>query len=192
MLFNKKSNALGLALMLETHLSALIKELGNIYKDGSPIPSAGRLKALFNSSGDGSKSLDAISSVISFVSKLEKECCVCKSLEYTMARYIEVIFHLWKTEPDFKKLYSAQSGFCLPHLRLMLQNSGKYLSSRERDEFLQETMKMQMENLGRIRDEVHWFTQKFDYRYKDEPWGNSKDAVQRAVQKLAGYMKLDG
>ena len=31
-----------------------------------------------------------------------------------------------------------------------------------------------------------WFCKKFDYLYKDEPWGDSKDAVERAIKLLSG------
>ena len=37
-----------------------------------------------------------------------------------------------------------------------------------------------------LREDVSWFCKKFDYRYDEEPWGNSKDAVERAIAFLAG------
>ena len=36
-----------------------------------------------------------------------------------------------------------------------------------------------------IKD-VEWFTLKFDYRNQSKPWGNSKDAVPRAIALLGG------
>ena len=35
-------------------------------------------------------------------------------------------------------------------------------------------------------------TLKFDYRNKDKPWGNSQDAVERAINKLRGKCVGDG
>jgi len=35
-----------------------------------------------------------------------------------------------------------------------------------------------------LREDVSWFCKKFDYRYDNEPWGNSKDAVERARKFL--------
>ena len=32
-----------------------------------------------------------------------------------------------------------------------------------------------------LREDVSWFCKKFDYRYDQEPWYNSKDAVERAI-----------
>ena len=39
------------------------------------------------------------------------------------------------------------------------------------------------ENLARVRDDLEWFTDKFDYRNADAPWKNSKDALIRAILK---------
>ena len=43
----------------------------------------------------------------------------------------------------------------------------------------------EQENIKRITDEVEHFTDKFDYRHKDEPWGNSRDSVERGILKTA-------
>jgi len=51
-------------------------------------------------------------------------------------------------------------------------------------------LSLQLSNLKRIQEEVNWFTLKFDYRNNDAPWGNSKDAIPRSIQKLAGFMRF--
>ena len=43
----------------------------------------------------------------------------------------------------------------------------------------------------RVTDEIEWFTRKFDYRNDDKPWGNSRDAVERSLNKLRGHI-VDG
>ncbi|NLE68688.1 MAG: hypothetical protein GX611_00720, partial [Clostridiales bacterium] len=43
------------------------------------------------------------------------------------------------------------------------------------------------ENLKRLEEELEWFTLKFDYRNADKPWGNSRDALERTVNKLRGW-----
>ena len=35
-----------------------------------------------------------------------------------------------------------------------------------------------------LTEDVSWFCKKFDYRYDEEPWYNSKDAVERAIRFL--------
>jgi hypothetical protein len=47
------------------------------------------------------------------------------------------------------------------------------------------------ENLKRVGDDVAWLIEKFDYRNKDADWKDSKDAVQRGMQKLRGGYPAD-
>ena len=41
-----------------------------------------------------------------------------------------------------------------------------------------------MDNMKRVRDDLEWLIKKFDYRYANEPAGNSKDAIPRAIVKI--------
>ena len=45
---------------------------------------------------------------------------------------------------------------------------------------------LEQKNLERTEHDLEWFTLKFDYRNQDKPWGNSKDAVERTINKLKG------
>ena len=47
------------------------------------------------------------------------------------------------------------------------------------------------ENMNRVQEDLNWFVDKFDYRNHDADWKNSKDAVQRAMQKLTGGYPAD-
>ena len=47
------------------------------------------------------------------------------------------------------------------------------------------------ENMQRISDDVSWLVEKFDYRNQNADWKNSKDAVQRGMQKLSGGYPAD-
>ena len=48
------------------------------------------------------------------------------------------------------------------------------------------------ENMNRIAEDVAWLIERFDYRNKDADWKNSKDAIQRGIQKLKGGYPADG
>ena len=37
--------------------------------------------------------------------------------------------------------------------------------------------------MKRVRDDVAWFINKFDHKYANEPWKNSKDSLTRAMVK---------
>ena len=60
------------------------------------------------------------------------------------------------------------------------------LSAGKQDTFLSALVTQQLDNLSRIQDEVNWFTKKFDYRYTQEPWKNSRDALPRGMRKMTG------
>ena len=41
-------------------------------------------------------------------------------------------------------------------------------------------------NLTQDEKDLEWFTLKFDYRNQQKPWGNSRDALERTVNRLRG------
>ena len=74
----------------------------------------------------------------------------------------------------------------MPHARALARMAGESLSAEKASAFADALNKLQQENLDRVEKELFWFTQKFDYRNADKPWGNSKDAPERAIIKLRG------
>ena len=53
-------------------------------------------------------------------------------------------------------------------------------------EFAGALQDLQTANLNRLAEELNGFVQKFDHRYADRPWGNSKDAHLRTAYKYQG------
>ena len=47
------------------------------------------------------------------------------------------------------------------------------------------------DNLSRVKQDLDWLIAKYDYRNAGAPWGNSRDALQRAMQKLQGLHPAD-
>ena len=58
------------------------------------------------------------------------------------------------------------------------------------DNFIQDINKVTIDNLKRVDADLDWFIDKFDYRYKNEPWKNSKDAVERTITKTNSLTTL--
>ena len=83
-------------------------------------------------------------------------------------------------------MFDQSKGFCLPHLALVLEMADRTLSDKQAAEFKKTLSVLEIENLKRIEGELEWFTLKFDYRNTDKPWGNSRDAIERSVNKLMG------
>lgn len=195
LLYNTQVNRLGLGLIIDTHLHEQNSGLKKKYEENirvlqadAEISALKDLSARISSRQTGSEKF--IDDVVAWLEDLENKCSICSKLDYTMERYTDVIFYLWLKEQDFRELFNSRKGFCLKHFKKLLIGAKKYLGGRNTAIFTDNLMKIQLDNLERIQQEVNWFTKKFDYRNNDASWGNSKDAVQRSIQKIAGYSNL--
>ena len=84
------------------------------------------------------------------------------------------------------------NGFCLPHFAQITEMASKKLSGRKLEDFYNDLTKIMKDNMNRVQEDLNWFVDKFDYRNHDADWKNSKDAVQRAMQKITGGYPADG
>ena len=105
-----------------------------------------------------------------------------------MKRYAFTIVHLWNKKEDFTRKYGESRGFCLHHLPFILEMAGGTLSGRKYASFIEATLELQEKSLKRLDGEILWYTQKFDYQNDAKPWGTSKDALQRVLQKFSGFL----
>ncbi len=167
MMFVRK-NRLGMALTLESHLDDLTKEL----KDGGL------------SSGTGKKPLSRIE-------ELEKSCYVCERITLNFAHMIETAVLLWQTDENFPPKLKAQPYFCLPHYKMMLKYAQTRLNKKQLKEFVSDCEAIQNKYIEELKGDVSWFCKKFDYRYDEEPWYNSKDAVERSMKFLRSDIHKD-
>jgi hypothetical protein len=55
-------------------------------------------------------------------------------------------------------------------------------------EFIVKLNEIEKKALSELERDLEWFTRKFDYRNADKPWGNSRDALSRAINTLEGYI----
>ena len=122
----------------------------------------------------------------------KESCYICNHIKRNYERYIATFFFLYKkNDTEFMRLVREGKGLCLHHLADILDAAPLYLNEKEQKQ-LREILFPQMEaNMERILDEIDWLEKKFDYRYKDDDWKNSRDAVQRAMQKIAGGYPAD-
>lgn len=174
-MMSRESQALSLALVLDTHLNELIKKLEAAADE--PPQKGGLFKK--------SAAEDAVAAVLA---ENENNCLICDKLTHTLEKFADVFWYLYKHEPEFQKKVQNTQGFCLPHFALLLRRVGHELSGKACEEAKKALVQLELAHLKRINDEVNWFTKKFDYRYQDAPWNNSKDAPQRAMAKLAKYL----
>ena len=68
----------------------------------------------------------------------------------------------------------------------MMDYASKKMNKRSFGEFYDLTLSIEERYLDSLEKDVSWFCKKFDYRYDEEPWYNSKDSVKRAIAFLGG------
>lgn len=168
----KNQNRLGLALILKTHMDKLVRDIEKHSGSGIKLSSP----SLFKKKGESS-------SLVQYLNELEHNCFVCDKVEGTFQRYIATIFHLYHNEESFRKKFSSSKGFCTNHYKVLYSSAQEHLSGTELTDFLKELNQLYLDNMKRVRDDLEWFINKFDYRFADEPWKNSKDALPRSMQK---------
>ncbi len=181
-------NPLASALILDTHWQAMLKELKKEMKNYSGSSKVGLMERL---KGD-SVTANSTNNVSRWIREGEKTCYVCNHIKTNYERYVATFLVLFKRgDKEFMELLQGGKGFCLSHLADVLDVAPKYLNEKEQ-KALRDILFPQMEdNIGRILEELDWFEKKFDYRYRDAEWKNSRDVVQRAMQKIAGGYPAD-
>lgn len=181
-------NPLASALILDTHWQAKLKELKKEMKNYSGASKVGIVKRLRG----GELSSEAHNNVSKWIREGEKTCYVCNHIKMNYDRYVATFLVLFKRgDAEFIELVKNGKGFCLSHLADILDAAPKYLNEKEQQKLRGIIFPQMEENIERIIDELDWFEKKFDYRYKNEDWKTSRDAVQRAMQKIAGGYPAD-
>ena len=59
------------------------------------------------------------------------------------------------------------------------------MSKREYAQFYDTLHSIEEKYLDTLTGDVSWFCKKFDYRFDEEPWYNSKDSIERSIRFLA-------
>lgn len=157
----KKQKRLGVALILESHLAEVEKQVF----EGPPI--------IGRSSKKQAQSAE----------KTTGSCFVCEKVDWSMERMLATVCRLWENEKDFRRLFDEQTALCLPHFSLLVGTAERKMEKKAAPEFTKAASKLCRTYLTALRADVSHFCEMFDYRNSGEnaDWGNSKDAVERAV-----------
>lgn len=177
-------NTLGNAWILKTHYQRMIGEMKKEFAGFKPGKGSlmGRLKK-------GAESGNALGM---WVREKEKSCYICSQYQDTYRRYLDTFFYLWKQDSDFRDKVLKGKGFCLSHFGDLCEAADGKLNDREKEDFYGSVLPLMERNMERLAADVAWMVEKFDYRNKDADWKDSKDAIQRGMQKLKGGYPADG
>lgn len=158
----RRQKRLPLALMLESHLDALYSVLTKKGVFGTTPEKAARR-----------------------LSELNADCYVCGKVNTNLKRMMANAVYMWESDSEFVKKVREQSNFCLSHFGSLLAAAGN-LPKKKFAALYEDFSGPTYSYLGELCGDVSHFCKKFDYRYEDEPWGNSKDSVERSIRFLTG------
>ena len=92
--------------------------------------------------------------------------------------------YLYNEEKDFRENFKEVKYFCLPHYREYMLAAKKALGKEEYAELVRAANGKVTDYLDSLKDDISLVCQKFDYRFDDLPWGESKDSVERSIKFL--------
>ncbi len=175
-------NTLGNGWILKTHYMNIRREMDKEFKSFRP----GKVSLM-----DKLKKATSSNSLVNWARETEKSCYICGQFKKTYQRYLDTFFYLWNNDPEFVEKVSRSKGFCIPHFGDLCEKADETLSDSKKDEFYSMMKRLMTENFDRLQEDVSWLVEKFDYQNQDADWKNSKDAVQRGMQKLKGGYPAD-
>ncbi len=159
-----RKRMLGMGLILESHLAEVKKKVKAHSLIGDPSAAS-----------------------MASVGKLNSDCYVCSRIKRNLDAMISTAIYLYENdENDFRRKFSSQPYFCLPHYTSMVSYASKKMNKKLFREFFKTAEGIEEKYIDTLGGDVSWFCKKFDYRYDEEPWYNSKDSVQRSVKFLTG------
>ncbi len=154
----EKKGSLGLALMLETHLTELIEKI-------------------FEKNDKEGKAADPYM----------EDCFLCEKIQWGFERMINTIYVTYERDKDFRDMFDSQPYICLPHYQALLKGAKKSGLKKYSFEFRQSVKNLALNYAKELDRDLNRFVSMFDYRNAgSDNWGNSKTAISRTVTFISG------
>lgn len=182
----QKAEALFTAFLTHTHLKEFQKNWNSSYEEMEKELTRQEKKKSLLPAKEFKKLARKINSDFD---KVRASCLVCNQLQEHLMHYYYTAVILWKKDPSFQGLFQNSRGFCLEHFQGLLAMADEILLGQNFVDFFQLLIKLQDKSFSRLEREIWWFTQKFDQKNASKPWGSSKDALPRILNKICGPIK---
>ena len=174
-------NPLGNALMMQTYLNGLMLEFEQQEKGYTPPTK----RPVF-----GKKPEPRQTGMGQWLKEKNCSCYLCQRMEESLDRYYSTFFVLIK-EPEFRAKVENSKGFCMHHFGQLMERAEQELPEKQKQWFVDTVMELMKQNLNRVKEDLDHFVEMFDYRNAGSDWRNSRDAVERTMQKLKGGYPAD-
>ena len=124
----------------------------------------------------------AVKKIAGAVHQRENQCFICGNIEKNMKHLLDSTI-TGLNRSDFRELYAAQPYICMPHYALVLEAAQK-MPKKNFAPFEAVTSQLAKTYLEELSGDVTHFCRMFDYRSAGGDWGNSRDAIERAMAWL--------
>lgn len=176
-----QKNKLGLALLMLSHADETLRNLDRLTPSSA---SAKRGFPLFKKTGNPEAALE--DPLCSALLSISQGCVICDDIRETMAKYLYTFLHLYRNDASFRSALEKSKGLCIPDTAALIALAKSECSPEELQSLSSLLLDHLKDTLQQDRDDLEYFTQKFDYRNSDKPWGNSKDALERTINLMQG------
>lgn len=123
--------------------------------------------------------------------ELAGDCYICDRVTDKLTKMFETAAYLFETDGAFKKKLAEQPYFCLRHYGRFVKTASYELGKKRFAEFYEIISEKEKSYAGTLLEDVSWYCKKFDYRYRDEDWKNSKDSLERTRAFLCGAEHIE-
>lgn len=156
-------NRLSLALMLQTHLQSLQK---NIFDR----------KSIFEGKTAKQKKVSAVNN----------DCFVCNKIDWGMSRILVTLCEMYVQQREFRELFEEQEMLCLPHYDLLVAVSTEQMDKKYQKQFIEACGRLTEKYLNELEKDISHYCKMYDYRNTgaNADWGNSKDSIERTIKFL--------
>lgn len=156
-------NRLSLALMLQSHLQDIQKNIFN-------------RKNIFEGKTAKQKK----------VSQINNDCFVCSKIEWGMSRLMVTFFEMFTKSREFRELFSEQEMLCMPHYDLLVSMCVDSIDKKYQKQFIESCGDLVKKYLDILENDISHYCKMYDYRNtgKNADWGNSKDSIERSIKFL--------
>lgn len=186
-------NTLGNAWILKSRMEYMNREFKEQMKQhgaGGAKKKAGGRTSLFAAVRAGGRTKSETGSG-QWIRAEEGHCYICERMREIYGRMLDTFVYMLREDVSFGEQLLESHGFCLHHFADVLESCETRMDAHEQEEWIPRLGALMERNLDRIQEDIDWLIEKYDYRNKDADWKQSKDAVQRTMQKLTGGHPAD-
>ena len=187
-------NTLGNAWILKSrmeHMNRKLKEQRKQYEQGKGGRRTAAKASLFAAVTAGSRGKAKAAGAGQWILEEEGQCYICGRMQEIYCRMLDTFVYMLREDAAFGERLMRCRGFCLHHFADVLRVCGEKMNQEEQETWILKLGELMERNLDRVQEDINWLIEKYDYRNKDADWKQSKDAVQRTMQKLTGGHPAD-